>query len=169
MCCTLFNLNLVKRSCLNSLPFFFTVDGSIQGCTRSTRSHTAAAGVSCTNWRVSVGQAFSLAPAGHLGRRTWLPCSPARLSNVSSKFLSQQWVLRWFTLAQLTSSLLLITPLLSAQKTFSITHRMAGQKDDDSWTPLHYAAWYGREGIVKILLEDWRGLPAEVNDNNSTG
>ena len=41
-------------------------------------------------------------------------------------------------------------------------------KDDDSWTPLHYACWHGKETVVRVLLEDWQGAPAEPTDQGST-
>eukprot|EP01147_Barroeca_monosierra_P010524 gene10524-2651_t len=41
-------------------------------------------------------------------------------------------------------------------------------KDSDGWTPLHYASWYGQDDIVRILMEDWRGAPAEITPNGAT-
>eukprot|EP00055_Hartaetosiga_balthica_P008864 m.34197 g.34197 ORF g.34197 m.34197 type:complete len:977 (-) comp6503_c0_seq2:291-3221(-) len=40
--------------------------------------------------------------------------------------------------------------------------------DDDEWTPLHYACWFGREDIVRILLDDWKGGPDIRNSHGST-
>mmetsp|Transcript_18112 Transcript_18112/g.53655 ORF Transcript_18112/g.53655 Transcript_18112/m.53655 type:complete len:984 (+) Transcript_18112:203-3154(+) len=42
------------------------------------------------------------------------------------------------------------------------------EHDSDSWTPLHYAAWHGREGVVRILMADWQGSPTGKTDNGST-
>ncbi|EGD72742.1 hypothetical protein PTSG_04471 [Salpingoeca rosetta] len=44
----------------------------------------------------------------------------------------------------------------------------AKAKDTEGWTPLHYASWYGQEDIVRILMEDWRGAPAEITPSNAT-
>jgi hypothetical protein len=44
----------------------------------------------------------------------------------------------------------------------------AAVKDEDLWTPLHYAAWHGQVDVVNILLRDWQGGPIEVTDNGST-
>ena len=33
------------------------------------------------------------------------------------------------------------------------------EHDNDSWTPLHYAAWHGREAVVRTLMADWQGKP----------
>ena len=44
----------------------------------------------------------------------------------------------------------------------------AAMKDEDAWTPLHYASWHGQSEVVNILLRDWQGGPIEVSDNGST-
>lgn len=44
----------------------------------------------------------------------------------------------------------------------------AKEPDDEGWTPLHYAAWHGFEGIVRLLLEDWIGAPAETTPFGDT-
>lgn len=44
----------------------------------------------------------------------------------------------------------------------------AAMKDEDAWTPLHYASWHGQVEVVNILLRDWQGGPIEVTDNGST-
>eukprot|EP00048_Salpingoeca_helianthica_P012516 m.182740 g.182740 ORF g.182740 m.182740 type:complete len:876 (-) comp15382_c1_seq1:2434-5061(-) len=46
--------------------------------------------------------------------------------------------------------------------------RSAASPDSDSWTPLHYAAWHGHEGVVRILMEDWQGAPAARTDSGCT-
>jgi len=40
--------------------------------------------------------------------------------------------------------------------------------DDDSWTPLHYAAWYGKTAVVRVLMQDWMGSPTTKSDNGAT-
>eukprot|EP00039_Didymoeca_costata_P030820 m.31510 g.31510 ORF g.31510 m.31510 type:complete len:985 (-) comp8327_c0_seq1:1941-4895(-) len=40
--------------------------------------------------------------------------------------------------------------------------------DDDSWTPLHYAAWHGKTAVVRELMRDWQGGPIDTTDNGST-
>lgn len=42
-------------------------------------------------------------------------------------------------------------------------------KDEDSWTPLHYAAWFGRDHVARVLMEDWQGAPMARTDRNATG
>lgn len=29
----------------------------------------------------------------------------------------------------------------------------AAEHDDDSWTPLHYAAWHGQAAVVRIFMQ----------------
>eukprot|EP00053_Salpingoeca_punica_P016559 m.156694 g.156694 ORF g.156694 m.156694 type:complete len:988 (-) comp16994_c0_seq1:418-3381(-) len=41
-------------------------------------------------------------------------------------------------------------------------------KDEDSWTPLHYAAWFGRDHVARVLMEDWQGAPMARTDRNAT-
>eukprot|EP00051_Salpingoeca_urceolata_P009912 m.120448 g.120448 ORF g.120448 m.120448 type:complete len:969 (+) comp16502_c2_seq3:1091-3997(+) len=41
-------------------------------------------------------------------------------------------------------------------------------EDDDSWTPLHYGCWYGREGVVRVLMEDWQGGPSLKTESGAT-
>lgn len=40
--------------------------------------------------------------------------------------------------------------------------------DPDSWTPLHYAAWYGRTSVVRVLMQDWMGSPTTKSDSGAT-
>lgn len=35
----------------------------------------------------------------------------------------------------------------------------AAEHDDDSWTPLHYAAWHGQASVVRVLMQDWQVRP----------
>eukprot|EP00040_Diaphanoeca_grandis_P009269 m.48227 g.48227 ORF g.48227 m.48227 type:complete len:1069 (+) comp20693_c0_seq1:312-3518(+) len=41
-------------------------------------------------------------------------------------------------------------------------------QDVDSWTPLHYACWYGHATVVRALIYDWLGSPTTKTDNGST-
>lgn len=45
----------------------------------------------------------------------------------------------------------------------------AADVDDDSWTPMHYASWNGKTAVVRVLMSDWQGAPAEKTDSGSTG
>jgi ankyrin repeat protein len=40
------------------------------------------------------------------------------------------------------------------------------QPDDDGWTPLHYAAWYGHVAVVRYLLSC--GAPLNARSPNQT-
>jgi Krev interaction trapped protein 1 len=44
----------------------------------------------------------------------------------------------------------------------------ANQPDTDSWTPLHYAAWYGYGPVVKALIAEGKAGLTTVNENGST-